>query len=87
MNDDTISRQAAIDECNKDGAYGYISAKELMQLPTITAERRGKWERVRNDDNGYDFRCSFCHRFRFHNGELRRYKYCPNCGATMEGDE
>lgn len=43
----------------------------------------GEWERVPNNDYGFDFRCSACHKFRFHNGELRRYKYCPMCGAKM----
>lgn len=43
----------------------------------------GEWERIPNNDNGVDFRCSACHGFRFHNGELRKYKFCPMCGARM----
>lgn len=34
-----IDADAAIAECNKDGAYGYISAAELMELPTIDLVR------------------------------------------------
>lgn len=33
--DDAISRKAAIAECNKEGAYGYISAEELAKLPSV----------------------------------------------------
>ena len=48
----------------------------------------GEWETVPSSDHGIDFRCSACHRYRFHNGEMRkRYKYCPNCGADMRGDK
>lgn len=53
--------------------------------PTIEERKTGHWERVANNDNGIDFRCSACHRYRFHNGEMRkRYKFCPACGARME---
>ena len=31
---DIIYRQDAIDEANRDGAYGYISAEELAKLPS-----------------------------------------------------
>lgn len=37
-----INADAAIAECNKDGAYGYISASELMELPTIDLVRCGE---------------------------------------------
>ena len=47
----------------------------------------GVWERVPGRDVRYDFRCSVCHRFRFHNGELRRYKFCPNCGSPMKRED
>lgn len=49
--------------------------------------KRGTWEVIKTGAV-IDFRCSACHRFRFHNGELRRYNYCPICGAYMrEGIE
>ena len=49
-----------------------------------TEPKRGEWERVKNADNGYDFRCTACRRYRFHNGEMRKkYNFCPNCGADM----
>ena len=61
---------------------------QLLAYECGKAERkRGEWEQVANDDSGIDFRCSMCHRYRFHNGEMRRkYKFCPNCGADMRGE-
>lgn len=35
---DLISRQAAIYEATRDGAYGYISAEELGKLPSAEPE-------------------------------------------------
>ena len=35
--DDLISRQAAIAECNKDYAHGYMYAYCLKQLPSVDA--------------------------------------------------
>lgn len=63
---------------------------EVINVLLIDAveRKRGEWEQVHNDDNGIDFRCSICHRYRFHNGEmLRKYKFCPNCGAEMRGEQ
>ena len=62
---------------------------DIESAPTVDAveRKRGEWEQVANDDSGIDFRCSVCHRYRFHNGEmLRKYKFCPNCGAEMRGE-
>ena len=62
---------------------GWLDKLNADTAPVVHA----MWERInRVDDYGIDFRCSACHRFRFHNGELRRYKYCPNCGAKMDGE-
>lgn len=64
------------------------SLRGINNLPNVEAERkRGTWEKVKGIEGAYDFRCSACHRFRFHNGEyLRKYNFCPNCGADMKGD-
>ena len=56
-------------------------------LMDAVERKRGEWEQVANDDSGIDFRCSMCHRYRFHNGEMiKKYKFCPNCGADMRGE-
>lgn len=53
----------------------------------------GEWEKYKKhkpmckEIYSIDFRCSVCHGFRFHNGEMRNhYKFCPNCGADMRGE-
>ena len=78
----------------------FVKAWETAQeMPTIDAVPvvRGEWEMDTNPDDG-DCRCSNClvcidalhkrnHKvltalgYKLH----RFYKYCPNCGAKMEG--
>lgn len=76
---------------SKEYARGWNSAIKIIEnAPTadVVEVVHGEWERIEKKDEtriiNVDFRCSACRRFRFHNGELRRYKYCPNCGAKME---
>ena len=64
-----------------------FAMNDIDNAPTIDAEpvKHGEWKKVKGADGGYtDFRCSNCRRYRFHNGEmLKKYLYCPNCGAKM----
>ncbi len=69
----TTEESALIDE----------AAKTIQELADRLAPSPGVWERVPGREGAYDFRCSVCHRFRFHNGELRKYKFCPNCGHPI----
>lgn len=47
----------------------------------------GRWEPIKNTRNEIDFRCTACHQYRFHNGEMRRkFLRCPHCGAHMIND-
>lgn len=93
MNDDTISRQAAIEktemlyrDASDDVSYmliGYNHALSdmraiLKSLPS--AERRGRW------DNGF---CSVCGEealteWNDTGGEYAFTTFCPNCGAKMD---
>ena len=35
-----------------------------------------------------NYQCSVCKKWWFHNGEgLKWYKFCPECGADMRGDD
>ena len=89
MNDDLISRQAAIDFI-KDHSYpvrydrtsieqgmtltGIEQA--LNEVPTVQpVQKTGRWI----DDN-----CSECGQYVYH-GDANNY--CPNCGAKMESEE
>lgn len=77
MNDDTISRQAAIDAI--DRAVTKEAARwSLQELPS--AERRGRWIDVNGDESV--FKCSAC-------GEISccNNLFCGDCGARMNGEE
>lgn len=66
----------------------YVSEKELMDAPTIDPVKHGKWEKhvLKNANVPWGHDCSSCGEW-FVVGEipLRRYRYCPNCGARMDG--
>lgn len=82
-------RLAWIEKAVNDAPTITLDMAQVLAYECGKAERKnGKWERVANNDNGIDFRCSVCHRYRFHNGEmLRKYRFCPNCGANMQKGE
>ena len=70
-----------------DGKNDMIDVVKILidEMPAadVVEVKHGEWERIESDTSVH-FRCSVCHRYRFHNGEmLRKYKFCPNCGAKM----
>ena len=83
MNDDTISRQAAIDTAlraigdlqGKDSIRDEYIVSEMEEIPS--AERHGHWEFI--GGYGYQYRCSVCVTC-----AERKTKFCPNCGAKMD---
>lgn len=89
--DELISRQEAIDAIMgqpPEPHYPSWYAGVIDEMPAAEWPKTGKWETVKASNGvSIDFRCSACHRFRFHNGELRKYKFCPNCGAKMNSKE
>jgi len=97
INDDAISRQAAIDALKnledlqgrnvftKNGLYPW---NVIAQLPSVTPKQRtGRWEEIKSLWGGKwemidNYKCSVC-------GELEAsgndYNYCPHCGCAMKG--
>lgn len=55
----------------------YCMAIEALKQPE---RKKGKWIDARNYCG--EFLCSNCHETNINNS----YKYCPNCGAEMEGE-
>ena len=57
-------------------------ARELReQLKKVTAVSHGKW--IFNDD-WWEFICTNCHKGI---GNIKKYPFCPNCGARMDEEE
>ena len=92
---DLISREAAMKAIlgeYEDAHYPSWYGAKIMKLPSAQPERKtGVWEI--SDAYPHNVYCSVCHK-RFaqthwavwQDGSLPR-KYCPNCGAKMEGND
>ena len=93
MNDDTISRQAAIDALSAildnpnhaEFLYGDEICKTLQDLPS--AERLGTWTTKRtmyHDGETYCDQCGWTWEDITHGRiSVTRTPFCPNCGAKM----
>lgn len=57
-----------------------MSAIENAQTIDAVPVKHGKW--IHNDE-WWEFICTSCRRGI---GNIKEYKYCPNCGAKMDGD-
>lgn len=66
------------------GCTRIVYMDDIDEMPTIEAEpvRHGRWKIIYNNDIPYMYRCSLCGIVRIDDG-----KYCPNCGARMDGVE
>lgn len=87
-----IDADALLNEANADGAYGYVSAEQIVNAPTIDTKpvKHGRWVQVicyEEFDDGFVDRlyecCSVCHEANGRNTS----NYCPNCGALMDLEE
>lgn len=47
----------------------------------------GRWKKANNRPKSYIRVCSVCGKEAYFCGEGCSYKYCPNCGAKMDGEE
>ena len=94
MNDDTISRRAAIKAICEHGTelerrgitvlavanHKQVTVDLLENLPA--AERRGRWF-IKKDVTFPHMVCSECKK-PFYGNMNDTWNYCPNCGAKME---
>lgn len=91
MAGDYISREAALMKPMQDGC----SAKNLQSISDMPAADvaevvHGQWLRADDDWNSLTtIQCSLCsEEWCFETDDdvsLLNYKYCPNCGAKMDG--
>lgn len=97
MNDDSISREAAIEAITNYAKFLWDNYHETCNLAGMidaiealpTAERVGKWIRhpeVKNIYGGVYIECSEC-REKYVVQYVEDEKFCRNCGARMEGEE
>ena len=95
---DLISRQAALEildvfeEDIESGNWGtaYLKARiSMRELQSVEPERKtGKWHLLDECANE-GWYCDQCHKKVFRadfSNTMKKYKFCPNCGAKMEVD-
>ena len=88
MNNEYIRREDALDAFNRavqdvgildaddiETVFGMLSSADVVQV------RHARWERY----SGITIRCSWCEHV-IHDWRLSESKYCPNCGAKMDGE-
>ena len=83
--EDAISRQSMLDYLKY--LHGEMPEEEFVNaLPSVTpARKKGKWIYSGSYDEVGILFCSKCkHEIDVSEGY---FKYCPNCGAEMEGEE
>lgn len=69
--------------CHPESPCEYQNAD--IAMPTIDPVKHGRWETEVRTIQGYKipfFACSNCGK-----NAVEEYRYCPNCGARMEGGE
>ena len=78
-----IDADALIEEALTEGAYGYVDAKQIADVPTIDAVpvRHGHWET--NSDRPDTLICSVC-KCGFDMWKHDPHNFCPSCGAKMD---
>lgn len=94
---DTISRQAAMDEMSKQQTYKmfvgedtvYLDANDvgsvLASLPSAQSERKtGRW--IDYTEDGY-VECPFCHSATNCDENKDELHFCFSCGADMRGEQ
>ena len=61
----------------------FLAQMSLADVPTVDAKEvvHGWWERyIDEDEDVHYYTCSACNYM-----VIPQYKYCPNCGAKMDG--
>lgn len=89
-----IDADAAAEKCKEPTIFDLEDVPDFLEeCPTIDAEpvRHGQWiptkERNIWDEFTEVLKCSECGKFASHGrGIVVQHRYCPNCGAKMDGE-
>ena len=87
--DEYISREAVLQTLQKANIGGYITER-LLEIPSADVQpvKHGRWKYYENNGIIDTYICTNCQ------GKVEMaidvdsssFKYCPNCGAIMDGD-
>lgn len=89
MNSDLISRSTLLELLPKDDVIlSFDVRKVVCNAPAVDAEavRHGRWIAENIRKKSYLRQCSVCNKIAYFCGTGCSYKYCPNCGAKMDGE-
>ena len=84
--EDLIKRQDALEAVR--WGESYLTARDkIAQLPAVRPERKkGKWIGI--DDFPHDtWECDQCGGIVEDDDRIEDWKFCPNCGADMRGEQ
>lgn len=92
MTDEYISREAALKALYADYAYPAMGIIKEIPAADVVPVVHGEWLRGDDDwDSLTTIQCSLCsEEWCFETDDdvsLLNYKYCPNCGAKMDGGD
>lgn len=88
-----IEREAALNRlCQENCGHDYVKDKckncytaafiEYMPAADVAPVVHAKWENVRGESSGMNWKCSKCFK-----RVMPKSPYCPNCGAHMKDGE
>ena len=92
-----MSRSVEVDtlllriDCHGTNKFGMLDEDIrdfVRKTPTadVAEVKHGKWIHASVDMGFFRFRCSECGLDDVYDEEREQYRYCPNCGARMDGD-
>lgn len=80
-------------KCARQEAVNIVVDLCIKRAPTADVQevQHGTWEKPTKMFPYWDWKCSVCgceeYRQQDSNGHYREMKFCPNCGAKMDGKE